>query len=198
MGEIKTDDLQEVKSSEVENYQNVKPEDGMTVHEAQKTWDKIFDNGTDDSESKSSEEDRTGRTEESHKEDNTQRNDSGETQEAKNDLRDQNETCRTMEEISLLEKLMSGKLDGLVGDVFYTTGGSSIWTEIKDGIPVRYKQGPGGKYFDGKENVRYEGQKHIQEKWKTDDEKLAFLQKYGWLMKDDDVKKYSEKFKPEK
>lgn len=203
MGEIKTNDLQEVKRPIAENYQTVKPEEGMTVHEARKTWDSVFDNEYDDGRSKSLEEGKTDKIDDSHqedspREDNKQRNDNGETQEAKNDLIDQAETGMTMEEIALLDKMMSGKIDGLVGNVLYTTGGSSVWTEIKDGNPVRYKQGPGGKYFDGKENVRFEGVKHIQEKWETNEEKLVFLQKYGWLIEDDDVKRYSEKFKPEK
>ena len=84
-----------------------------------------------------------------------------------------------------------------MGNDLYTTGGSVVWTEIKDGIPIRYKKGPGGKYFDGKENVKFEGKKSIREKWETDDEKLGFLQKYGWLIDNDEVKDYSKKFKPE-
>ena len=31
--------------------------------------------------------------------------------------------------------------------------------------------------------------------WKTDDEKIGFLQKYGWLIKDATAKKYSAKYK---
>ena len=59
-----------------------------------------------------------------------------------------------------------------------------------------FKQGPGGKFFNGKENERYEGVLHILQKWATDEEKLQFFQKFGWLMKDADVKAYSAKFKP--
>ena len=36
---------------------------------------------------------------------------------------------RTKEEKGLLEKLLSGKLDGRVGRSLTTSGGSSIWTE---------------------------------------------------------------------
>ena len=89
------------------------------------------------------------------------------------------------------------ELDGLVGTDYYTSGGSRIWMEIKNGTPVRYKQGPGGKFLDGKENIKFEGKKTVREKWETDDEKLAFLQKFGWLMEDNNVKAYSAKFKPE-
>lgn len=106
--------------------------------------------------------------------------------------------ARTDEEKNLLQKLASGLLDGIVGGHLETSGGSTVWKEIKDGLPMQFKQGPGGKFFDGKENERYDGVLHILDKWKTDDEKLAFLQKFGWLMKDEDVKNYSAKFKPKK
>ena len=106
--------------------------------------------------------------------------------------------ARTDEEKNLLQKLASGALDGVVGNSLETSGGSTVWKEIKDGLPLQFKQGPGGKFFDGKENERYDGVLHILDKWKTDDEKLAFLQKFGWLMKDEDVKSYSAKFKPKK
>lgn len=189
MGEIKMNDLQEVKNSAIENYQSIKPETDMKVQEARNTWDSFFNNYTDDLKS------------EGLKEGNEDRNSNlkGETgsQETGNELKSQGEMNRTKEENVLLQKLSSGELDGLVGDVIFTTGKSSVWTEIKDGNPVRYKQGPGGKFFDGNENVRYEGVKHTLEEWKTDDEKLAFLQKFGWLIENDEVKNYSSKFKPE-
>jgi len=55
-------------------------------------------------------------------------------------------------------------MDGRVGNDLHTQGGSTIWTEIKEGNPVRYKQGPGGKFFNGKENERYEGVRHVRGK----------------------------------
>ena len=103
---------------------------------------------------------------------------------------------RTQEERKLLNKLLSGALDGPVGRDLTTSGGSTIWTTIKNGIPVRYKQGPVGKFFNGKENERFEGVLHIIEEWITEDEKLGFLQKFGWLLKDDAARSYSAKFKP--
>ena len=103
----------------------------------------------------------------------------------------------TNEEKNLLEKLASGALDGIVGDDLTTPGGSTVWTAIKNGLPVMFKQGPGGKFFNGKENERYEGALHTLQKWVTDGEKLQFLQKFGWLLKDAYVKAYSAKFKPE-
>ncbi len=81
----------------------------------------------------------------------------------------------TKEEMDLLEKARTGMLDGVVGNSIFTTGGSEIWTEIKNGIAIQYKQGPSRKYFNGKENVRSEGVLHVLEKWMTDDELVFFL-----------------------
>lgn len=54
------------------------------------------------------------------------------------------------------------------------------------------KQGSGGKFFNSKENERYEGAMHQLQEWATDEQKLEFLKKYGWLMKDEAVKAYSK------
>ena len=105
---------------------------------------------------------------------------------------------KNKEEKGLLAKLLSGALDGQVGDDLTTSGGSTVWTSIKDGNPVRYKQGPTKKFFNGKENERIPGVLHVLEKWETDDEKLSFLQRFGWLMDDEDARNYSSKFKPKK
>ena len=104
----------------------------------------------------------------------------------------------TNEEKSLLKKLASGALDGIVGDDLTTTGGSSVWKIIKNGVPVMLKQGPGSKFFNGKENEHIEGVLHTLQEWATDEQKLEFLRKFGWLMKDTAVKAYSAKFKPKK
>lgn len=100
------------------------------------------------------------------------------------------------EEKSLLARLVSGALDGPVGNELTTTGGSTVWKAIKNGIPAMFKQGPGGKFFDGKENECFNGVLHILQEWNTDEQKLAFLRKFGWLMKDEAVKAYSAKYKP--
>ena len=95
----------------------------------------------------------------------------------------------TDEEQKLLRRLAAGELEGLVG-------GSSVWSCIEDGIPIQYKQGPGSKYFNGKENEHVPGALRKRKTWKSDDEKLEFLQKFGWLIKDDEVQAYSAKYKP--
>ena len=58
----------------------------------------------------------------------------------------------TNEDKKLLEKLASGSLDGIVGDDITTSGGSTVWKAIKNGLPAMFKRGPGGKFFNGKEN----------------------------------------------
>ena len=106
--------------------------------------------------------------------------------------------ARSKEEKSLLAKLAEGVFDGIVGDELTTSGGSSVWTSIKDGVPKRFKEGPTTKFFDNRENVKVPGVRHVLEEWNTDEEKLGFLQKFGWLIDDEDAKNYSAKFKPKK
>ena len=105
----------------------------------------------------------------------------------------------TSEERSLLEKLASGLLDGLVGKEREYRGYRSVFCGkyIKDGIPVSYRQGQSQRFFDNKENERIPG-KRKEEHFTSDDQKLAFLQKYGFLIDDDEVRAYSAKFKPVK
>lgn len=102
----------------------------------------------------------------------------------------------TKEEKNLLKKLASGVLDGFVGNDLTTSGGSTIWKTIKNGVPVMFKQGPTKRFFNGKENECIEGVLHTLQEWITDEDKLEFLRKFGWLMNDPDVKAYSAKFKP--
>ena len=105
---------------------------------------------------------------------------------------------KTKEEKSLLEKLASGVLDGMVGDERVYRGYKNVYCGkyIKDGEPVSYRQGESERFFNGKENENYSGKRHILGEWKTDEEKLGFLQKYGWLSENDEVRDYSAKFKP--
>lgn len=104
----------------------------------------------------------------------------------------------TNEEKKLLSKLREGLLDGSVGNSSSTTGGSTIWMSIKNGVPKEFKQGPSKRFFNGKENETIEGVLHTLKEWATDEDKLQFLRKFGWLMKDTDVLAYSAKFKPKK
>lgn len=104
----------------------------------------------------------------------------------------------TREEKNLIKKLNNKELDGYVGDEFYTKGGSMIWMTIIDGIITRKKQGPTAKFFNGKETEKVPGKMHILEKWESDNERVEFLQKFGWLINDEMVRAYSAKYKPSK
>ena len=106
---------------------------------------------------------------------------------------------KTKEEQGLLAKLASGALVGMVGDERVYRGYKNVYCGkyIKDGVPVSYREGESERFFNGKENERIPG-KRTEEHYDTDEKKLDFLQRYGWLTNDDDVKKYSAKFKPQK
>ncbi|MBQ9265162.1 MAG: hypothetical protein IJ189_13270 [Clostridia bacterium] len=102
-------------------------------------------------------------------------------------------------EKTILEKLSSGQLDGVVGNDLITGDHAkvTIRTVIINGIPQILRFGPDHKYFDGKENIHVDGKKTIQ-LFETVADKLKFLQKFGWLLSDSDVKKYSAMYKPKK
>ena len=106
---------------------------------------------------------------------------------------------RTKEELNLLAKLASGTLDGMVGDEREYRGYKSVYCGkyIKDGMPVSYREGESERFFNGCENEHIPG-KREEEHYDTDDRKLEFLQRYGWLMDDEEVRAYSAKFKPKK
>ena len=77
---------------------------------------------------------------------------------------------RTREEQSLLAKLASGALDGMVGDEREYGGYKSVYCckYIKDGMPVSYRQGESERFFNGRENERIPG-KREEEHYDTDD-----------------------------
>ena len=103
----------------------------------------------------------------------------------------------TAEEKNLLKKLASGVLDGVVGNELTTGNYKKLYfgKYIKNGEPVSYREGKSYRFFNGKENERIAG-KWEEFHYDTDEKKLSFLQDYGWLTNDEDVKKYSAKFKP--
>ena len=105
----------------------------------------------------------------------------------------------TTEEKNLLKKLASGVLDGTVGRERVYGGYKKFYCGkyIKNGEPVSYREGESSRFFNGKENERMSG-KREEFHYDTDEKKLSFLQDYGWLTNDEDVKKYSAKFKPVK
>ena len=106
---------------------------------------------------------------------------------------------KTTEEKGLLDKLASGVLDGMAGDEHEYSGYRSVFCGmyIKNGVPVSYRQGESTRFFNGKENERLPG-KREEKHYNTDEQKLEFLQRYGWLIDDVDVKAYSAKYKPKR
>ena len=106
---------------------------------------------------------------------------------------------KSREEQHLLDKLASGALDGMVGDEREYRGYKSVYCGkyIKDGVPVSYRQGASERFFNGKENERHPG-KRDEEHFVTDERKLEFLQRYGWLIDDEEVCAYSAKYKPKR
>lgn len=106
---------------------------------------------------------------------------------------------KTNEEKKLLAKLAGGLLDGRVGDEKVYSGYKNVYCGkyIKDGEPVSYREGESSRLFNGKENERILG-KRTENHYDTDERKLEFLQRYGWLTDDEDAKSYSAKFKPKK
>ena len=105
----------------------------------------------------------------------------------------------TNEERVLLERLAAGELDGPVGDVREYGVHKTVYCGkyIRDGVPVSYRQGESERFFNGKENETIPG-KRTEETYESDENKLGFLQRYGWLMDDEAVRSYSAKYKPEK
>lgn len=105
----------------------------------------------------------------------------------------------TDEEKNLLLKLASGLLDGMVGNIKTYHGYKDVCCGkyIKNGEPVSYREGESSRFFNGKENERIPG-KREECHYNNDNLKLEFLQRYGWLIDDDEVRKYSAKFKRKK
>lgn len=103
----------------------------------------------------------------------------------------------TAEERSLLKKLSIGALDGLVGDFFESSSGKLHKKIIKNGNPMIINESKSSRFFNGKENETIPG-KITTEFFDTDEKKLMFLRKYGWLMNDSEVRAYSAKYKPQR
>lgn len=77
----------------------------------------------------------------------------------------------------ILRQLASGAYDGARRDI--ETNGVASGFYIHNGTPVQYREGPGTRFFDGKENVRTSGQR-TERRYETDVERTEFMQKYGF------------------
>lgn len=104
---------------------------------------------------------------------------------------------KTKEELNLLDRMSNGEFDGNVGDERVYKGYKKVYCGkyIKNGEPVSYREGESTRFFNGKENEKIPG-KREEEHYDTDEKKLEFLQRYGWLIDDDEARAYSAKFKP--
>ncbi len=104
---------------------------------------------------------------------------------------------KTTEEKRLLERMANKEFDGPVGDDFVTGSYRKVyhWKMIREGIPISIREGESTRFFNGKENEKISG-KRTEQLFDTDDLKLEFLQRFGWLMNDREVREYSAKFKP--
>lgn len=97
----------------------------------------------------------------------------------------------TKEERILLKRLAAGEFDGRIGDDLDT-----YYKYIKDGLPVEVWEGKRQRFFDNRTTERFSG--NIKKNYyESDEEKLEFLRKYGFLINDPQVRSYSKKFKPE-
>jgi len=95
----------------------------------------------------------------------------------------------------LLKKLANGEYDGKRTDG--EMNGVSSGFYVEKGTPVKYRQGKGTKFFDGKENVRTQG-KRTEERFETDEQKTDFLQRFGFIpemfAKHPEVMEYSKEY----
>ena len=97
----------------------------------------------------------------------------------------------TEEEQRLLDRLEAGEFDGQVGDEFEASNGYTYRTVIEKGIPRRYRRKDGCYYSDRYDEMRAYNET-MRKEWLSDPEKLAFLAKFGFLINDEDVKKYNQ------
>lgn len=82
----------------------------------------------------------------------------------------------------MLDKLLSLLKDGAFDGGFSEreSKGTRTILYIEDGIPKRRYEGKSTRFFNGKENEKIKGK--IEEvEYKTDEEKIDFIQKYGFI-----------------
>lgn len=77
----------------------------------------------------------------------------------------------------ILRALSDGEYNGARSDS--EMNGVSSGFYIHNGTPVKYREGQGSLFFDGKENARTPGNR-TEERFETEAEKTAFFQKYGF------------------
>lgn len=82
-----------------------------------------------------------------------------------------------MQIADILKALADGQYDGARSD----SEMNGVWSGyyVDNGTPVKYREGPSTRFFDGKENSRTPGNR-TEERFETEEEKTTFFQKYGF------------------
>lgn len=103
----------------------------------------------------------------------------------------------SVEESKLLRLLETGELDGDVGETrtFRIYSSVRCGRYIKNGIPTVFREGRIRSRLIGKEDDSSPVTRE-EEECLSEESKLLFLQKYGWLINNEFVRSYSKKFKP--
>lgn len=76
----------------------------------------------------------------------------------------------------LLKRLNAGEFDGAMHDKF--GNGTLVEYEIKDSIPTRTYHGKTQRFFNGRENEKWN--KVEKQVFETDDQKKEFIRRYGY------------------
>lgn len=90
----------------------------------------------------------------------------------------------------LLYKLANGKFNGQVGTEVVLHKKICYGTRIEDGNPVLYQRAESMICLNDIE-IKDTSCSGRSKTFETDEDKLRFLQRYGWLIEDDDVKEFS-------
>ena len=80
--------------------------------------------------------------------------------------------------MDLLGKLAEGVYDGVRTDSVMNGVYSGFY--VDKGTPVKYREGKGSKFFDGKENIWTPGNR-TEERFENEADKTFFFQKYGFI-----------------
>ena len=102
-----------------------------------------------------------------------------------------NDTGFTIEENDLLNRLAAWEFDGLVGNEQPLLGCITEWMAILHGIPVKYREAPVQRRYQGGKIERQPGKLVKQKEWVTEEEKLDFLGEYGHMINDSAVRNYA-------
>jgi len=96
----------------------------------------------------------------------------------------------TREVLNLLEQLKAGNLDGIVaGPLIYKN--TISWLAIEDGIPRRYERDLDEAFFSSEGNACIT-ERVLAQEWKTEEERIAFLEDKRKLFREIGKKAYKD------